>query len=369
MRFGIRNSTIEICVTSVQGMPDAPIPRPKRRPRYRGSHPRRFDEKYKEHSPERYPVDVAQIIASGKTPAGSHRPILVSEVLSVLNPQPGETAVDATLGYGGHAIELLQRVLPGGRVLALDVDPIELPRTEQRLLAAGFGPDVLTIRRTNFAGLPQAMTTAGLERADIILADLGLSSMQIDNPARGFTFKWDGPFDLRMNPERGQPASVFVSRLSVTELAAVLRDFADEPQAEPIAARMVEAAAQGRLSSTLQAADAIRDSLESERSGRRGEDADVTVRRVFQAIRIAVNDEFGALNMFLRHLPSCLEAGGRVAILTFHSGEDRRVKQALQLGLVAGNYSSIAQQVIRPSPEEIRSNPRASSAKLRWAVR
>jgi 16S rRNA (cytosine1402-N4)-methyltransferase len=348
-------------------MPDEPQARTKRRPRYRGKHPRRFEEKYKEHNPERYSAEVAQIVASGKTPAGSHRPILVAEILSVLNPQPGESAVDATLGYGGHAIELLQRVLPNGRVLALDVDPIELPKTEHRLRLAGFGPEVLTIRRSNFAGLPQAMSASGFEQADIILADLGLSSMQIDNPARGFTFKWDGPFDLRMNPERGQPASVFVSRLSVDELAAVLHDNADEPQAQAIAASMARAAAAGHLTSTLHAAEAIRGALESGPSRWSGHEADVTIRRVFQAIRIAVNDEFGALNMFLRHLPSCLKPGGRVAILTFHSGEDRRVKQALQLGLTAGDYSSIAQDVVRPSEEEIRSNPRASSAKLRWA--
>ena len=350
-------------------MSDEPQARPKRRPRYRGKNPRRFEEKYKEHNPERYSAEVAQIIASGKTPAGSHRPILVAEILSVLKPKPGEIGVDATLGYGGHTIELLQRVLPNGRVLALDVDPIELPKTEHRLRLAGFGPEVLTIRRSNFAGLPQAMSASGLEQADVILADLGLSSMQIDNPARGFTFKWDGPFDLRLNPQRGQPASVFVSRLAVNELAGILRDYSDEPEAPAIAASLCEAAAQEKLSTTLQAADAIRRVLDREGNARRRQDLDATIRRVFQAVRIAVNDEFGALEMFLRNLPTCLKAGGRVAILTFHSGEDRRVKQALQLGRRTGEYSTIADEVVRPSWEETRSNPRASAAKLRWAIR
>ncbi|HKX60869.1 MAG TPA: 16S rRNA (cytosine(1402)-N(4))-methyltransferase RsmH [Verrucomicrobiae bacterium] len=350
-------------------MSDEPQVRPKRRPRYRGRNPRRFEEKYKEHDPIRYADAVAHIVASGKTPAGSHRPILVSEILSVLTPRPGDVAVDATLGFGGHATHLLEAILPGGRLLGLDVDPIELPKTEERLRQAGFNADVLTVMRTNFAGLPQALAASGLESADVILADLGLSSMQIDNPARGFTFKWDGPFDLRLNPQRGQPASVFVSRLAVDELAGILRDYSDEPQAPAIAASLCEAAAQEKLSTTLQAADAIRRVLDLESNARRGHDFDATIRRVFQAVRIAVNDEFGALEMFLRNLPACLKAGGRVAILTFHSGEDRRVKQALQLGRRTGEYSTIADEVIRPSSEETRSNPRASSAKLRWAIR
>jgi len=350
-------------------MSDEPQARPKRRPRYRGKNPRRFEEKYKEHNPERYSAEVAHITASGKTPAGSHRPILVSEILSVLTAGPGDVAVDATLGFGGHATHLLQAILPGGKLLGLDVDPIELPKTEERLRQAGYNADVLTVMRTNFAGLPQALAASGLESADVILADLGLSSMQIDNPARGFTFKWDGPFDLRMNPQRGQPASVFVSRLTIDELAGILRDYSDEPEAPAIAASLCEAAAQEKLSTTLQAADAIRRALDREGNARRGHYFDATIRRVFQAVRIAVNDEFGALEMFLRNLPACLKPGGRVAILTFHSGEDRRVKEALQLGRRTGEYSTIADEVIRPSSEEIRSNPRASSAKLRWAIR
>src|SRR2546426_5181566 len=178
----------------------------RRRPRYSGKYPRRFEEKYKERDPERYAATVARVLASGKTPAGTHRPIMVSEVLEILAPQAGEVAVDCTLGYGGHARELLARLQPGGRLLGLDVDPIELPKTEARLRALGFGPEIFTAHRTNFAGLPQILAGAGIAGADIILADLGVSSMQLDDPTRGFSAKHSGPLDLRMNPHRGQPA-------------------------------------------------------------------------------------------------------------------------------------------------------------------
>src|SRR5579883_2272940 len=176
--------------------------KPKRRPRYKGKNPRHFSEKYKEHDPERYAADVAKVIESGKTPAGMHRPVMVREVMEVLDPHSGELAVDCTLGHGGHAAVLLPALQPGGRLIGLDVDPIELPKTEARLRALGFGPDALTVHRTNFAGLAKVLP----EPADIIFADLGISSMQMDNPARGFTYKYEGPLDLRMNPHRGQAA-------------------------------------------------------------------------------------------------------------------------------------------------------------------
>ncbi len=354
--------------------PDASV-RPRRRPRYAGRNPRRFEEKYKEHQPDRYREEVAKIIASGKTPAGSHRPILVSEILQVLRPSPGEFGVDATLGYGGHARALLESIQPGGRLLALDVDPVELPKTEARLRAAGFGPNQLELVRSNFAGLAQILASAGSDGADFVLADLGLSSMQIDNPARGFTYKWAGPFDLRLNPERGQPASLFVARLGREQLAAMLRENADEPDAPRLAEALLAAASRGQLATTLDAAAAVQDCLEGlpSRSGRPRPKprppTEAAIRRVFQAIRIAVNDEFGALDLFLDRLPGCLRPGGRVAVLTFHSGEDRRVKQAFRHGRAAGLYSSISDEVIRPDPAEVRANPRAASAKLRWAVR
>ena len=338
-----------------------------RRPRYRGTHPRAFHEKYKERDPERYADDVAKVVASGKTPVGTHRPIMVGEILRVLAPSPGAFAVDATLGYGGHTAELLGAVQPGGRVLALDVDPIELPKTEARLRACGFGPDVLTVRRSNYAGLVQALADEGVPAADMVLADLGLSSMQIDDPSRGFTFKHEGPLDLRMNPQRGQPASALLASLDARRLARLLEENADQPDAELLARALTERQRATPIETTAGLAAAVRASLPAPQRGR--DEPDDHVRRVFQALRIAVNDEFGALDTFLRNLPQCLGPGGRVAILTFHSGEDRRVKQAFKAGYAEGVYAQIAETVERAGAEERRSNPRSTSAKLRWAIR
>ena len=301
--------------------------------------------------PERYSVDVANVVARGKTPAGTHRPVMVREVMEVLAPRAGELAVDCTIGYGGHAVALLPALQPGGRLIGLDVDSIELPKTEARLRKLGFGPDVFTAHRTNFAGLARTLS----EPADLILADLGLSSMQMDNPARGFTYKYDGPLDLRMNPQRGKSASALLATLDGPSLAALLVENADEPDAD----RIAQAILRTSVSTTTQLATVIY---------RAGGDED-TVRRVFQALRIAVNDEFGALEAFLRNLPLCLKAGGRVAILTFHSGEDRRVKKSFQSGERNGSYSRIADEVVRAGSEELRANPRSRSAKLRWARR
>ncbi len=344
-------------------------PRPKRRERYSGRNPRKFSEKYKEHAPERYGDDVAKVLASGKTPAGMHRPILVREILEALQLSPGAVVVDCTLGYGGHARELLQAVVPGGRVIGLDVDPIEQPRTVERLRAAGFGPDVFVPVRRNFAGLSQVLAEQGIEGVDGLLADLGVSSMQLDDPARGFTFKEDGPLDLRLNPNKPPSAAEWLARASVDDLTTALADNADEPDAALLASAMVVAGQQEPITRTGRLTQVIREALRS--TGRRGdrEGENACIRRVFQALRIEVNDEFGVLESLLRSLPFCLKPGGRVAILTFHSGEDRRVKKAFQEGLRSGVYASIAEDVIRPGSEELRANPRSAPAKLRWAVR
>ena len=206
-------------------------PKPKRRVRYPGKNPRKFHEKYKELNPERYEADVRKIVESGKTPAGMHRAIMVEEVLQALAPEPGDVAVDCTLGFGGHARAILERIQPGGRLIGLDVDPIELPRTEERLRAAGFGADTFVAHRSNFAGLPQVLANEGIGGADVILADLGVSSMQLDNPDRGFTYKEPGPLDMRMNPSRGEPASQLLAHLSEAKLARLLEENADEPHA------------------------------------------------------------------------------------------------------------------------------------------
>jgi 16S rRNA (cytosine1402-N4)-methyltransferase len=355
--------------------PDAGAPAPhRRRPRYAGKNPRRFEDKYKEQNPARYTEDVAKVLASGKTPAGSHRPIMVAEILEVLALQPGEIAVDCTLGYGGHARELLARIAPAGgktrgRLLGLDVDPIEHPKTVARLRAAGWDEEVFTAVRSNFAGLPKVLAQFAPAGADAILADLGVSSMQLDDPARGFTFKIDSPLDLRLNPSRPPSAADWLARVSSSDLAAALTLNADEPHAEIIAQGLAARRVRTPITRTLHLADAIREILQQHKPGRDRENDDACVRRVFQALRIAVNDEFGVLDLFLRQLPACLKPGGRVAILTFHSGEDRRVKHAFRDGVRSGIYASTNDEVVKAGFEEQRANPRSTSAKLRWAVR
>jgi len=344
---------------NIQPAPGAPpaVTSHKRRVRYAGKNPRRFEEKYKEH--QQVGDTVAKVLASGKTPAGTHRPIMVAEILAVLAPLPGEVAVDCTLGYGGHAEALLGALQPGGRLLGLDADPIELPKTEARLRALGFGPAAFTAHRTNFAGLPRVIAEAGLTGVDLVLADLGVSSMQIDNPVRGFSVKDSGPLDMRMNPQRGQPAAALIAKIGPEALARLLVENADEPHATGLGAALA-----GRdFATTTALGEAIRRALP--RVSR--DEAGLSVRRVFQALRIAVNDEFSALTTLLLQVPKLLNPGGRVAILTFHSGEDRRVKKAFEAGLQAGVYTETAQEVLRPSEAERRDNTRSSPAKLRWA--
>ncbi|MFM2179624.1 MAG: rRNA ((1402)-N(4))-methyltransferase RsmH [Verrucomicrobiota bacterium] len=344
-----------------------PAPVHKRRPRYSGKNPKRFEEKYKELNAERYPDEVAKVRASGKTPAGQHVPIMVNEVLECLRTGPGQQVVDCTLGYGGHSQALWQAIQPGGHLLSLDADPIEITRTETRLRAAGLTAATFTTRRCNFAGLSKAIADVGWHQgADIIFADLGLSSMQIDNPARGFSFKHDGPLDMRMNPQKGQSAAQLLASISKEQLADLLHENADELHAAQIAQRIHTHQRQTPLKTTRSLAQVVREALPSRLSP---EDVDATVRRVFQAVRIAVNEEFGALDSLLRAIPNSLKSGGRVAMLTFHSGEDRRVKRAFQEGNRAGIYREISSDVLRASPEEQRANPRSSPAKLRWAVK
>ena len=346
-----------------------PTPPRPRRARYAGTHPKRFEDKYKELDPARHADEVAKVMQRGQTPAGMHRPICVAEVLALLQPQPGETGLDATLGFGGHSRELLARLLPGGHLFALDVDPLELPRTEARLRGLGFTEAMLSLRRMNFSRIAELLPEAG-GGFDVVLADLGVSSMQIDNPGRGFSFKVDGPLDLRLDPSTGQSACDLLLAVTRPALRELLIDNADEPHALVLAAAL----AGQYLQTTTELADKVRACLglalprrlpEAERKI----EVQKALQRTFQALRIAVNDEFAALDRFLALLPACLKAGGRVAILSFHSGEDRRVKKAFQMGARSGVYASVADAFIRPSFDEQRANPRSSSAKLRWAVR
>jgi len=339
-----------------------------RRVRYSGTHPKTFREKYKELQPEIYSEDVAKVMSQGKTPAGMHRPICMNEILEILQIQPGQTGMDATLGYGGHSLEMLKRLTPGGRLFATDVDPIELPRTKERLAAAGFGPDVLMVRKMNFSGIDQIVAESGL--LHFVLADLGVSSMQIDNPDRGFSFKVEGPLDLRLNPGSGKPASALLKNISQIQLEEILLENSDESHFKPIAELIKSKIAKGiRLETTSELQKTIYEALEFIPQDQRKEEVKKSCQRCFQALRIAVNDEFGVLEKFLDKLPFALAPGGKVAILTFHSGEDRRVKKSFQSLFRLGIYSEVAPDPIRPSAGECNANPRSKSAKLRWAIK
>ena len=345
------------------------IPTHQRRVRYAGSHPRRFAEKYKEKSPELYAEDVARIIASGKTLAGSHRSILVPEILETLEPQPGQTLVDCTLGYGGHARELLARLGTDGRLVGFDCDPVELPKTTERLRQAGWSDSQFIPIRSNFAGLGAGLASLDIHGVDGILADLGVSSMQLDDPARGFTHKDDGPLDLRMNPTKGLSAAQWLARATPKQLATALRNNADEPMAEALSDAVVAALQTQPITRTREFARLLHELYRGRRWTLDKAEGDARIRRIFQALRIEVNDEFGVLDALLRQVPACLKPGGRVAILTFHSGEDRRVTQAFAEGERLGLYPIVSDSVRRPGPEELRSNPRSAAAKLRWAIR
>lgn len=289
---------------------------------------------------------------------------MVAEVLRCLRPVPGDVAVDCTLGGGGHAQAILERIQPGGRLIGIDSDSIELPRSETRLRAAGFGTEVFIARHGNFARLPELLAAEGVSGADLILADLGVSSMQVEDPARGFSYQ-PGPLDMRMDPSQGEPASQLIDRLSEEQLAAMLIDHADEPHAA-LVANLIKPTP---IAATHALERIVRLGLNKALPGLEKADVKMSVRRTFQAIRIAVNDELAALDALLLALPNCLSPGGRAAVLTFHSGEDRRVKKAFQAGARAGLYSEVAGAVIRSTKDETFSNRRAAAAKLRWAIR
>ena len=339
----------------------------KRRVRYKGTHPRSFKEKYKELNPEKYQEDVQKIIQSGKTPAGMHISIMVDEILEFFQIRPGQTGLDATLGYGGHTRRMLEQLQGQGHMYATDVDPIESEKTKQRLAEAGFGEDILTIRRMNFARLDEV---APGEKFDFILADLGVSSMQIDDPSRGFTFKADGPLDLRLDPSSGVTAAERLRELEEDELAAMLVENSDEPYADRIARAVMRVFQQGEtIETTRQLYSVIEGALSFLPQKERKEAVKKSCQRTFQALRIDVNSEFEVLYSFLEKLPGVLKSGGRVAVLTFHSGEDRLVKKAFRQYYREGIYSEICEDVVRPSAEECFRNPRAKSTKMRWAIR
>lgn len=341
----------------------------KRRVRYKGTHPKKFEEKYKEHQPEKYGDTIEKIIQKGSTPAGMHISIMVNEILNFLQIQPGQTGLDATLGYGGHTRKMLECLKGDGHIYGLDVDPIEITKTKERLLNAGYGPQLLTILQENFSNIKQLGQQYG--PFDFLLADLGVSSMQIDNPARGFSFKADGPLDLRLNPQKGYSAAQRLQEMTRDELEGMLIENADEPYAQQIANEITRKLKHGmKIQTTFQLKEAIEHALAFLPDNHdKKEIIKKTCQRTFQALRIDVNSEFEALEAFLDGLPQVLAPGGKAAILTFHSGEDRLVKKAFKRFYQEGKFQDISKDVLRPSAKECRENPRAHSTKMRWAIK
>lgn len=340
----------------------------KRRPRYKGKYPKRFEEKYKELQPEKYQDTIEHVISKGNTPAGMHISIMVNEILDFLKIQPGEIGFDATLGYGGHTKAMLQQLQGQGHIYATDVDPVESAKTKKRLADLGFGDEILTIRLQNFCTIDEIAKEVG--GFDFILADLGVSSMQIDNPERGFSFKTEGPLDLRLNQQSGISAAERLDTITRDELAGMLYENSDEPYCEELARAITDEIRKGnRIDTTTKLRQVIEKTLDFLPEKEKKDTIKKTCQRVFQALRIDVNHEFEVLYEFMEKLPGTLKPGGRVAILTFHSGEDKLVKRALKEGFRDGIYSDYAKDVVRPSAQECAQNARAHSTKMRWAVR
>lgn len=340
----------------------------KRRVRYKGKYPRKYEEKYKELNPEKYKETIAHVISKGNTPAGMHISIMVKEILDFLQIKPGETGFDATLGYGGHTKAMMECLKGEGHMYATDVDPEESAKTKKRLAEQGFGEDILTVKLQNFCTIDEIAEEIG--GFDFILADLGVSSMQIDNPKREFSFRADGPLDLRLNQEKGISAAERLDKISREELAGMLYENSDEPYCEEIAKAITDEIRKGnRVDTTTKLRELITDTLDFLPEKEKKDTIRKTCQRVFQALRIDVNREFEVLYEFMEKLPDALKPGGRVAILTFHSGEDKLVKKALKAGYKAGIYSDYAKDVIRPSAQECAQNGRARSTKMRWAIK
>ncbi|HYH66484.1 MAG TPA: 16S rRNA (cytosine(1402)-N(4))-methyltransferase RsmH [Urbifossiella sp.] len=305
------------------------------------------------------------------TAAGEHKPVLLAEVLDALKPQPGQTVVDCTLGFAGHSVELLKAVAPDGLLVATDLDPVNLEPARARLDAVG---GLFALHHTNFAGLAHILAAEGVSQVHGLLADLGMSSMQVDDRGRGFSFMRAGALDMRMDPTRGRTAADLLAALPADELAAVFREYGDEPRADDIAAAIVAQRATQPILTTTElralveaAAPVVLDRTPGAPPERKQQLA--PLRRVFQALRIRVNRELENLKQLLRVLPDVLAPGGTAAVISFHSGEDRLVKAAFRDGLRAGVYAAVSDDPVRPTFDERKANPRSRSAKLRWARR
>ncbi|WP_035783559.1 16S rRNA (cytosine(1402)-N(4))-methyltransferase RsmH [Butyrivibrio sp. MC2021] len=340
----------------------------KRRVHYSGKYPKKFEEKYKERDPEKYAETVAHVISKGSTPAGMHISIMVKEILDFLEIQPGQQGLDCTLGYGGHTTKMLEKLEGQGCVYGLDIDPIESGKTVERIRKAGYSEDNFKFRLINFANIDKVAEEAG--QFDFVLADLGVSSMQIDDPSRGFSYKIDGPLDLRLDPEHGESAAERLHNITKEEFIGMMVENSDEPYANEIADKVFNLMKKGDpMDTTTALRKAIEDALWKVPKEEKADAVKKSCARVFQALRIDVNSEFEVLYSFLEKLPTVLKPGGRAAILTFHSGEDRLVKKSFKELKKAGVYRDVSSDVIRPSAEEQRINPRSKSTKMRWAIK
>ncbi|MBL8796493.1 MAG: 16S rRNA (cytosine(1402)-N(4))-methyltransferase RsmH [Planctomycetia bacterium] len=286
-----------------------------------------------------------------------HVPVLPAEVRHYLAPAPGQIVVDATAGLGGHSLLLAPHLGPEGRLLALDQDPAMLDIARARL--QGWP---VSCAQGNFDQLRQVLDERGIERVDAILADLGICSAQLDDVQRGFTFQQSGPLDMRMNPEEGEPARTLLKRLNERELADVFYHYGEERFSRRIARRIVETRRETPLETTEQLAELVRRCIPRPKGPRPTIDP---ATRVFQALRIAVNDELAALEGLLAALPRCLKPGGRAVLISFHSLEDRRVKQAFA---DRERWQALTKKPVVAAEEEVRDNPRSRSAKLRAAI-
>ena len=342
----------------------------KRRVHYSGKYPKRYEEKYKELQPEKYGDIADHVKAKGNTPAGTHISIMVDEILDFLNIQPGMHGLDCTFGYGGHSLAMLKKLDGQGHLVSLDVDPIESAKSKERLCKLGFDNDLLSVELINFAKIKEVADKYG--KFDFILADLGVSSMQIDNPERGFSYKVEGPLDLRLNPTSGITAAELLRTIDINDLITLLVEYADEPYAEEIALKVADWRRKKKpIETTTDFKTVIEEAL-SKVSIPDKEKKDLIKKscaRCFQALRIDINKEMDSLYEMLNALPECLNPGGRVAILTFHSGEDRLVKKTFKQLMNDGYLSEISTDVIRPSAKECVDNPRSRSTKMRWAIK
>jgi 16S rRNA (cytosine1402-N4)-methyltransferase len=396
-------------VSDIQNHESASNPH-KRRERYSGRYPKNFKDKYKERQGDA--ATISKVLAKGMTPAGQHVPIMVKECLHYMgledNQQNSEPilVVDCTLGYGGHSSHILKQIMNNAdaRLIAFDQDTVEIKKTEERLRRSvlnqndtvmessaddeEYNDDILfTAVNQNFAELGSYLTlTNQLGKVTSLLADLGLSSMQIDNNDRGFTYKRDGPLDMRMNPQDDSVETAYelLQRLRVRQLKSILKENSDEEFAAELAVGLI-GTGNKIPATTIELANRVREIarplIEKQNNWNSGQQLgknqakklksqlDSTIARVMQAMRIEINGEFHVLDKLLDELPTILSPGGRVVMLTFHSGEDRRVKKSFKSGFNSGIYSAWSRDVVRPTNEEKRDNPRSSCCKLRWAIR